>query len=142
FEELKYLDGYSEIDKAIHLEGAAILYSNAHRLSAIVSNLISNSIKYRDKRKGRCVIQLSASVTPGEVTIHFYDNGIGIHPDYLPNVFDMFFRGTSYSDGAGLGLYIVKEMVEKMSGRIVINSILDKETMITITLPNKLPAAN
>jgi len=50
----------------------------------------------------------------------------------------MFFRATERSEGAGLGLYIVKEMVGKLKGTITITSVPYKETLVTLTIPNKL----
>jgi signal transduction histidine kinase len=81
---------------------------------------------------------ITATITPAHVVLVISDNGIGIHPDYLRNVFNMFYRATDRSQGAGLGLYIVKEMVEKMEGTIIINSEFGKETLISLTIPNKL----
>jgi signal transduction histidine kinase len=68
--------------------------------------------------------------------IQFMDNGIGIEERYLTRVFDMFFRGTETNKGAGLGLYIVKEAVEKLRGDIQIESVIGQGTVFKITLPN------
>ncbi len=140
FEQLKYLKGHKELEKSIDINNDIPFYSNAYRLSSILSNLISNAIKYRDEAKEKCFIKISASITPFDISIQIHDNGIGIHPDYLPSVYKMFYRGTNSSDGAGLGLYIVKEMVEKLDGSLVINSKFGMETQIILTLPNCKPS--
>ena len=137
-EQLKHLKGYDEIKKQINIHGHTALYSDSYRLSVIMGNLISNAIKYRDEYKANQLINISATITPAHVVFVITDNGIGIHPDYLRNVFNMFYRATDRSQGAGLGLYIVKEMVEKLGGTIIINSELGKETLISLTIPNKL----
>lgn len=137
-EQLKYLPGYNEIKIQTSINGRAALYSDTYRLSVILANLISNSIKYRDERKPDQFIEITASITPTYLMLIIRDNGIGIHADYLRNVFNMFYRATDRSQGAGLGLYIVKEMVEKLSGTILINSEYGLETLISITIPNKL----
>ncbi|MBL7872127.1 MAG: hybrid sensor histidine kinase/response regulator [Cyclobacteriaceae bacterium] len=137
-EQLKYLQGYNEIKIHTNLNGHAALYSDTYRLSVILANLISNSIKYRDEHKPNQFIEITANITPTYLMLIIRDNGIGIHADYLRNVFNMFYRATDRSQGAGLGLYIVKEMVEKLSGTIVINSEYGQETLISITIPNKL----
>jgi signal transduction histidine kinase len=67
--------------------------------------------------------------------LYFADNGIGIAPEYLPKVFDMFFRATEKSDGSGLGMYIVKQTVDKLGGEILINSQLGEGTQIEIKIP-------
>ena len=135
-DQLKYLKGYSEIVKRVELTNDIPCYSNKQRVSFIVSNLVSNAIKYRDETKAESLIQITASVTPSATSIHVYDNGIGIHPDHLPKVFDMFYRATSTGDGAGLGLYIVKEMVKKLRGTINITSKVNEETKVSLTIPN------
>jgi signal transduction histidine kinase len=64
------------------------------------------------------------------------DNGIGIVNECLKRVFTMFYRATEISQGSGLGLYVVKEMVEKLKGSIHITSVANEETVVTVTIPN------
>ena len=137
-QQLTHARGFSEITKKINIYGHTSLYSDAYRLSVIVSNLLSNAIKYRDETKPDQSLRVNATITPSHAVITIWDNGIGIHSDYLRNVFNMFYRATERSQGAGLGLYIVKEMVEKLGGTIIINSELGKETLISLTIPNNL----
>lgn len=137
-DQLKHIHGYQEVKKQIEIEGHTALYSDTFRLSVILSNLISNAIKYRDERKDSQFVYINVTITPANIVMVVGDNGIGIHSDYLRNVFNMFYRATERSQGAGLGLYIVKEMVEKLGGTIIINSELGKETIISLTIPNKL----
>jgi signal transduction histidine kinase len=77
-------------------------------------------------------------VTEQLLEIIFRDNGIGIAADLVPRIFDMFYRATEKSEGAGLGLYIVKETVDKMGGKISVDSKLGEGTTFTISLPNRL----
>lgn len=137
-EQLKHIEGYHNIKMQIDIHGHTSLYSDIYRLSVIITHLLSNAFKYRDECKPNQLVQVSATITPAHVVLVIRDNGIGIHPDYLRNVFNMFYRATEKSQGAGLGLYIVKEMVEKLKGTITITSVLSKETLISITIPNKL----
>lgn len=138
FEQLKYLKGHHEIKKSVEIQQHSILYSDSYRLSVIFSNLFSNAIKYRDDNKAEKLIQVSAVITPAHAVFQIRDNGIGIHSDYLVSVFNMFYRATDRSQGAGLGLYIVKEMIEKMDGTISITSEIGHETVISIKVPNRL----
>ena len=73
-------------------------------------------------QKSKKIIQVSATITPAHCVLQVRDNGIGYPPDYIDSVFNMFYRATDRSQGAGLGLYIVKEMVEKFVGTIYITS--------------------
>lgn len=141
FEQMKYLKGYTEIIKQVEVQQDTPFYSDTHRLSIIFNSVISNSIRYSDRSKNRQVIKITARINPAYATITIYDNGIGIAQDHLPRVFNMFFRATERSDGAGLGLYIVKEMIGKLKGTITITSIGYQETVVTFTIPNKLLTA-
>jgi len=138
FEQLKYLKGHGDIIKQVELQQDTPLYTDAHRLSIILNNLIANAIRYRDSSKNNPFLKITATVNPAYATITVYDNGIGIAPELLPRVFNMFFRATERSEGAGLGLYIAKEMIEKLKGTIIITSAHYQETSVTFTIPNKL----
>lgn len=137
-EQLKYIDGSDTISYTVNIQGHAAFLSDEFRVTIILSNLISNAIKYSDKRKEKSVIQLAATITPVHMNFVIRDNGIGIPQEQLNRVFGMFYRATERSQGAGLGLYIVKEVVDKLGGNIVINSQLGVETVVSVTLPNKL----
>lgn len=138
FNQLQYLPGYGATLRKVDIQKHTVLYSDTYRLSVILINLISNSLKYGDDSKEQKFIQVTVTITPANCLLQVRDNGIGIHSDYVDNVFDMFYRATDRSQGAGLGLYIVKEMVQKLSGTISVNSELGQETTITISIPNKL----
>lgn len=138
FEQLAHVNGYDQIKRQIDIQGHTAFYSDSYRLSVILSNLISNAIKYRDEYKKPTLITISATITPAHCTMTIQDNGIGIHPKYLGSVFKMFYRASDRSQGAGLGLYIVKEMVEKLEGKIMIESTLGHGTIISLSIPNNL----
>jgi signal transduction histidine kinase len=136
FERVQFMPGYERIKKEIVIEGETHFHSDHYRLSLILNNLISNAIKYADSSKEDPFIQIAIHVDPEKASLTFRDNGIGIENNYLQKVFNMFFRATSKNEGAGLGLYIVKEAVEKLCGTIQLESQLGKGTVFTIELPN------
>jgi signal transduction histidine kinase len=138
-ERLKYLKGFDRIDKEIRIEGDVPIYSDVYRLGIIFQNLISNSIKYQDGEKSPSFIKIVADVTEEDIRIQFSDNGMGIREEYLPRIFSMFFRATERSEGAGLGLYIVKESVVKLGGDITLDSTFNEGTTFNIRLPNSAP---
>jgi signal transduction histidine kinase len=72
-------------------------------------------------------------------TLEIADNGIGIPNDQKSKIFDMFYRATEQGEGSGLGLYIVKEMLEKLGGDITIDSEPGQGTRITLSIPNRAP---
>src|SRR5882762_983647 len=142
FAEMKYLQGHHDISKQIDIGNTVPFYSDGYRLSIILANLISNAIKYCDEGKDNSFIQVSATITPAHAIVHIRDNGIGIHPDHLPEIFAMFYRATDKSDGAGLGLYIVRETLERLNARVAVTSGLGEGTNITLTIPNALLKEN
>jgi signal transduction histidine kinase len=102
----------------------------------IFNNMISNAIKYSDPAKSRKLLNVTIKVSD-KVTMIFEDNGIGMRESLLPYIFNMFYRGTEKSEGAGLGLYIVKEAVEKLEGKIHVESREGVGSVFTITLANQ-----
>jgi signal transduction histidine kinase len=135
-ERMQYMPGASGINKEIDIREEAPLLSDKHRISFIVNNLVSNAIKYFDSRKKEPYLKIYIDVKPTHAYLEFKDNGIGIDRLYLEKVFDMFFRATQTNDGAGLGLYIVKEAVDKLRGEITIESEVGKGTTFKIKIPN------
>ncbi len=114
------------------------IYADAMRLQQIITNLVSNAIKYT--REGTVSV-VAAARTNGdaallEVTVA--DTGIGIAKDALPKVFDPWFRGTKEGRGLGLGLSIVRTLVDQLLGRVEIESEPGKGTTVTVTLPVKI----
>jgi len=136
FERLRYHEGADQIEKIIDVDENVPLLSDAYRLTVVLHNLISNSIKYRDANKEHQFIHVEAEVLPGLVKITFSDNGMGIPEELQGKIFDMFFRATEKSEGAGLGLYIVKETIDKLGGQITTQSKVGIGTTFTIEVPN------
>lgn len=136
FERLLYMEGSEEIQRTTEVQEDSPLFSDAYRLSVIVNNLVSNAIKYRDPNKKNHIIDIRAKINNAALEFTFHDNGIGISDEFKPKIFDMFFRATERSEGAGLGLYIVKETIEKLMGTIEVESALGKGTSFKIRVPN------
>jgi signal transduction histidine kinase len=136
-ERMQYMPGASRIRKEIAIQEEAPLISDRYRISYIINNLVSNAIKYSDKSKTDPWLKISIQIQPDRAYLEFKDNGIGIDKLYLTKVFDMFFRATQSNDGAGLGLYIVKEAVDKLKGEINIESEAGVGTTFKIKIPNQ-----
>ena len=137
-ERLKYLEGFEMIQSNITIKADGAFYSDEYRLTVIMNNLISNAINYRDPAKEVCILNISVLITKEKALVSVEDNGIGIPEEYQSKIFNMFFRGTVKSKGAGLGLYIVKETINKLNGKIAIHSDYGKGTTVDLELPNHL----
>ena len=139
-ESSEYIEGYEQVKKEISIRNEGIaFYSDGHRLGVVFDDLISNAIRYHDIRKKRPTLTIEAEISTSTVHILFKDNGIGISEELIPRIFEMFFRGTEKSDGAGLGLYIVNEMTEKLGGTIQVSSVFGEGTAFHLEIPNAYP---
>lgn len=124
--DIKFISNISDDDYLLTDEG---------RLRVILNNIISNSIKYRNTKLDRPTVAIHYSKNKSKHLIDIEDDGIGIGEAHLEKIFGMFYRASDASRGSGLGLYIVKETVEKLKGTISVNSVLGKGTTFRIELP-------
>lgn len=122
-----------------------IVYGDAQRIRQILHHLLENALKFTDK--GEIIVSVmrgfDSSINQDCLKVSIRDTGIGIAAEKLPHVFDKFTQLYSTNDenynkgyrGLGLGLTVVKQLVELHGGQIIINSQIDKGTMVTFTLP-------
>ena len=133
--ELEYLENFKKIDIQVSCKGRSAFKSDAMTLRLIIANIISNAFKYYNPLT-KSHLKIKIDISPLRAIINFNDNGIGIHEEYLSKIFDMFFRATEKSEGSGLGMYIVKQAVDKLKGKIDIQSEYGKGTSIRLVIPN------
>ena len=120
---------------SIKIKGTTPFYSDYERLKMVVNNLISNSIRY--KGYGRDPeLKFNIKINKKYAEIDVIDNGIGIDKDHIEKVFNMFYRASDKNVGSGLGLFIVKETIEKLNGKVSISSKLNEGTSVHIKIPN------
>ncbi|MBK7966234.1 MAG: HAMP domain-containing histidine kinase [Bacteroidetes bacterium] len=110
--------------------------SDKSRLSIILNNLVSNAIRYQNAQLPNPFVDIKIDTSDTETDIVVRDNGIGMSKDVQPKVFDMFYRVSNVSVGSGLGLYIVKETVEKLHGKIAVDSEPGQGSTFKIRIPN------
>jgi PAS domain S-box-containing protein len=136
FEELKHYTNWQKLKLSIHQPGVIPFHSDEFRVRLILRNIITNAIKYLNPVAQESYLHFDITITSIKASIRAEDNGIGIDDQYIEKIFDMFFRATDTSQGSGLGLYIVKEAVEKLQGGIRVESSKGKGTVFLIELPN------
>lgn len=129
------LPEYASINWDLHFDDLEVIKIDKSLLNNIFQNLIINAIKYQDRKKETEYVKITTKVKNNQMVITVEDNGEGISEGLQANVFDMFFRGNTKSSGTGLGLYIVKNAVEKTGGRIELKSNEGIGTIFTIYLP-------
>jgi len=120
------------LDLNFHYKGDEIITSDESLLVQIIYNLVNNAYKYTDTGS----IDLTLDVTGETVKIVVDDTGQGIEKKHQESIFDAYYRvNPEVNEGQGLGLYIVKNNVEALDGRIEVDSTINKGTTITIVLP-------
>jgi PAS domain S-box-containing protein len=111
-------------------EAPTLLYSY-NNFKRILFNLIINSITYSSPlRKPEIVIR--SSQNQEYVIVSITDNGLGIHPKYFEKIFEMFKRAHDHVEGRGIGLYIVKRIMENSNGKIQVESEVNKGSTFTL----------
>lgn len=111
--------------------------SDANRIRMVLNNLVSNAIRFSDPKKHESFIDLSVVVNKEKAVFRVTDNGIGIAPEILPGIFDMFFTHGDKRLGSGIGLYIARQAAQKLGGNISVSSEQNKGTRFTFEIPNK-----
>lgn len=126
------------INFELHINQEVVFLSDYYRLGVIFENLISNAIKYQKPSAEEKFIKINVDVNVQRAEIVISDNGIGINDIHLENIFKLFYRteDSLNTEGAGIGLYIVKEAVEKIDGEINVVSKPGEGTSFKILIPN------
>jgi signal transduction histidine kinase/ligand-binding sensor domain-containing protein len=132
--ELKFIPETEKIRFKYSLNDAKIV-TDSHRLKIILSNLLGNAVKYHDGHKKENVVEVEFNKTGDVWTLAVVDNGIGIEKDRLDRVFELFYRATESAKGSGLGLYIVKDTIDRLGGSISVDSEIGKWTRFTLSFP-------
>ena len=134
FESLRYTDG-NHVDFRFETDGQELIHTDHARLQVLLSNIISNSVKYRKKNIADPFVHIFFQTRNGQYVIRVEDNGEGIPEGSKERVFEMFYRASTSTSGTGLGLYICKEIVNKLNGTIALESAQGVGTVVTVKLP-------
>ena len=123
------VDHCNALPEALLIDGA--------RITQVLNNLLSNAIKYSPQGG---TIKIQTMTDADKVAVSIIDQGMGMTPQQIENIFDRFYRAvdTSYAvSGLGLGMGIVKQIVTDHGGEISVSSNLGEGTTVTFTLPIK-----
>lgn len=136
---LQLIDGEFEIEKHLPAD-LPLVKADASALSRAVQNLLSNAMKYSgDNRWIGLKVQTLKSERGGEIQIQVSDRGLGIPPSELPHIFEPFYRGkevvAGQIHGNGLGLSLVKHIVEAHGGQVSVESKIGQGSVFTLRLP-------
>jgi signal transduction histidine kinase len=142
-EELGPLAGNSGVSLSAEFgDGSLTLHSSAGDLRRMLTNLVSNAVKFTPA-DGQVWVGCSGDADGGGVLLTVSDNGIGIPPSEIERVFDRFYRSASAESlpGTGLGLPLTKGLVDRLGGSIDLQSDGHSGTHATVSLPRRMPLA-
>lgn len=134
--DVEFNKGTSSIRLEFDRDADNMFYCDYNQISIVLSNLITNAVKYHRLNQEDPYVRIHMKRISGNVIISIEDNGQGIPAHSMTKIFDMFFRASQETDGTGLGLYIVREALAKIKGKIEVESEFGKGTTFTITLEN------
>lgn len=134
--ELTLISYADKVQKIIEVDACSHFISDPYRLKIILRHIIANAIQYADVKKADPFVKITIVVNLQQAFITIQDNGIGMKPQTLEQIFEMFYKGSIHSKGSGLGMYIVKDTVQKIGGSIEVQSELHVGTEVKMVIPN------
>ncbi|RZK54299.1 MAG: HAMP domain-containing histidine kinase, partial [Hymenobacter sp.] len=124
----------AQAEVVVDLDGCATVSFAPQHLRSLLYNLLSNALKYRHPAR-RPVVQLRCRRQGEAAVLEVQDNGLGLSPDQQHKLFTMFRRLHDHVAGSGVGLYMVKRMIENVGGTITVQSAPDVGSTFTVTFP-------
>jgi signal transduction histidine kinase len=113
-----------------------VLHTDKSRIQTLLRNLIGNAVKYRKEREGvSSFVEFRIFKDNEHFVLEVEDNGEGIAEKNKDKIFDMFFRASKTSTGTGLGLYICKQIIDKLNGKLELISSQQSGSVFQIRLP-------
>jgi PAS domain S-box-containing protein len=137
FKDLEYVNK-NRLKFETNFNNIQIINGDKNRIDTILKNIISNAVKYHRVDIEDAFVKFDITEKDKEYTITIIDNGAGISKNHIDKIFNMFYRGSTSSVGTGLGLFIVKEMVNKLNGEIEVISKANVGSTFIVTIPKLL----
>ena len=135
-DNLAYSYTNKKLKVEIDIDPSLSITTDVSRLKVVLNNLISNSYKYQRLVEDYPFIKIAGQLSSNNTfVVSVSDNGTGISAAHHHRIFDMFYRASENSEGSGLGLYIVKETLQKLGGDIQVESTEGKGSIFSFSLP-------
>lgn len=137
--ELEDFPGREDVNIVLNMDRNLQITTDPSRLGLIFFHLVQNALQYRNQDREDPEIEIVAERNDDEIKVSIKDNGIGMNESVREKAFEMFFRGTARSTGAGLGLYLVFDAIERLKGRISVDSTEGVGTEFVFYIPDLAP---
>ena len=135
--DFEHFENASNVTFSLSINQKGEFYSDKIRWRIILSNLISNAIKYQDETKANRNVSILLNSDDEKAELIIQDNGVGIPQSLQPRIFDLYYRSSKMSTGSGIGLYIVSEAVSLLGGNIRVESVEKEGASFYHSIPNK-----
>ncbi len=136
-QSVKYSTGQDVVDFKTYIDSNISFHGDEKLVDSILYNLVANAVNYRNTlAEKNSFVHIRIHNFGNGIMMKVIDNGIGIKKEIQNKIFNLFFRGSNDSKGTGLGLYILKNAVTKLNGRVELESGENKGTTFTIYLPD------
>lgn len=136
-DSIRYMPEADGIRFDLTIDDSLVIRSDKKRFLGICHNLITNAVKYQRSDHNDQRVEIAFWLENHQGVLRVEDTGEGIPETLKESVFDMFVRHSAKSTGSGLGLYMCKEMVQKLHGTIHLESTLGHGTIFTVRIPNQ-----
>ncbi len=134
----RYDDNSTAVKISIEIDQKTDFYTDTYRIGIVFNNLIANALRYSDLKKPQPNLLIKGFCNENKAIISFIDNGIGIEKEYLEKIFEIFYRANTHAKGTGIGLYLVREYLQKIKGTVNVRSVFGEGTEFVIDIPNQL----
>lgn len=136
-EKYRHYEGAERVTFRTEVNSSEAFKGDVHRVRMVLGNIVSNAIRYHDPRKTESFVFIEVVQNREKAVIRITDNGIGIDANLMPDIFEMFTKSDGKNVGAGIGLYIAREAMKKLGGKISVTSTPEEGTRFTVEIPNR-----
>lgn len=133
----RYDDNSDSVKISIEIDQKVDFLTDIYRMGIVFNNLVANALRYSDLKKPQPTLLIKGFSNEDKAIISFIDNGIGIQKEYLDKIFDIFYRANTHAKGTGIGLYLVREYLQKIKGTVTVRSIYGEGTEFVIEIPSR-----
>lgn len=133
--QVKNIEGIDDVNLNCNVEDNLEYRGDPVLMDLIIFNMIQNAVKFQDGEKNEPV-EIDIAYDDNRLVMHFIDNGIGIQPKDEENIFEMFSKSAEKHQSIGLGLYLVKQCVQKLGGEIMLVNDKENQTHFRVALPS------
>ena len=125
------------INLTVQVEQSGPFYSDPGRIGMILNHVLMNALTFQKTENPDKRVRITCCVDAEKCVLDVEDNGIGIEADQHQNIFKIFYQATGNPNGSGIGLFVVREALDKMGGTLTLHSQSGQGSLFTFSFPNQ-----